>query len=304
MILPRHSRDLRTVNQKPPPGSSLDPYRLGYKMEVCYLNNEGAGGSVWDAGQRVRSSQFVGSPAWVGGASGRCLRFVAASSQYVPLSTGRLLAKDNAAFTYAVRFRSINPGTSGLAMCAEASSSSSTPLFEIDMNNGAAGNLRAVLRSDNTTILTPNANSGVNDGKWHIAVAVNGGNGGTFALYLDGALVTSVTNTGLNTITLNTSTMGARVANTTTALFDGDIDFVQAWSRALTPFEVAQHYGMSFSMVQGAPAPQGGTVNVAGASFLTRGKRFGHYYLIPAAGASPSLSRVRKRMGKYFLVPI
>jgi len=131
-------------------------------------------------------------------------------------------------------------GDNGYIVSLKRSSSAST-LISLDAGNTGAGNLGFLTRNyANTTHRWLNHNGGYNDGNWHHIVAVV--DGLTRTLYIDG-VQRNTDNEGMQSVTGNTSefTVGAFHSSNPIA-FDGDIDEVAVYKKALSASEVRKLY--------------------------------------------------------------
>ncbi|MFQ5999403.1 MAG: LamG domain-containing protein [Candidatus Bathyarchaeia archaeon] len=87
----------------------------------------------------------------------------------------------------------------------------------------------------------------INDGEWHHVVGTWDGSTNKIRLYVDGNLDTEWDSTFTMSSTARTLVIGSNVPRTTTPIwhfyfFDGVIDEVAIYDRALTPEEILQHY--------------------------------------------------------------
>lgn len=102
-------------------------------------------------------------------------------------------------------------------------------------NNGGNGQLRAYIQNVGTGGITDLFSSGhgtLNDGKWHHAAMVR--EGSTLQLYLDGGPVGSKTDAaGSCTLPPSTTMYLGRDSRTTSERFDGVLDDVRFWNKAL-----------------------------------------------------------------------
>src|SRR5258708_33937084 len=203
---------------KPPCGQRVDIHHPLAPFS-CWLLNEGAGVSLNDAvlGRPSAAGQHTTNfPAWVGAFSSRsgpCLRFVASSSQYIDLADdvadagfnlqlpwgqggSKFVGSNNREFTYAVRLRTTNAGTTGLVPYVQWQGSNTLGLLQLVVNGGSSGRVQLQARDDPGTLLTITVlATGINDGSWHTIHAVNQGKGRRFLLSLDGKQIGAIANT-------------------------------------------------------------------------------------------------------------
>lgn len=117
-----------------------------------------------------------------------------------------------------------------------------------DSSNGSIIN---ILHHNSSTTTTTNTQSNINDNKWHqIVVTFDGTNN---KLYLDGQMISSVATTSqsnLYYVSDGAVTFGRDGNNSSsaTALYQGWIDDIGIWNRALTQSEILEIYnGVTYS---------------------------------------------------------
>ena len=139
-------------------------------------------------------------------------------------------------------------GDNGYIASLKRSATPST-LISLDAGNGGAGNLGFLTRINaDTGHSWINHNGGYNDGEWHHLVGVV--DGLTRNLYIDGVLRNS-DSLGMQSVTGNTAefTIGG-FYNGWNLYFDGDIDEVAIWNRALTGPEIEDNYRRGANRLQ------------------------------------------------------
>ena len=98
--------------------------------------------------------------------------------------------------------------------------------------------LRLAIRDDSSATIFPTGITGYNDGDWHFVVMTNDGT--TAKLYVDNVQVQSISSSGIGSQTITNADIGAYRGGS--QYFDGKIDEVAIWSRALTSDEVTELY--------------------------------------------------------------
>lgn len=93
---------------------------------------------------------------------------------------------------------------------------------------------------DGSSSGNPTLASGLNDGQWHHVLAAN--DGSTTRVYVDGALVGSYAETIYNLDSLSRQTVVGANHEGTGNYFEGELDEVVIWARALSASEVLQIY--------------------------------------------------------------
>lgn len=249
--MPSISRQLQGWGrQSPPVGRNINGlHPLSQRLNASWLLNEGCG-SPRDLVSH-KSGTLVNSPTWTRGPfGGPAMNFVLASTQYITLPTP-LVFNNNSAGTVSVWFKTIATVDGGGILYGEANTSSANPLAWIQSNSLTAGNVRFVVR-DSALVQSDVETTGkaYNDGRWHHAVGVSTGAGGTLTLYMDGGPGLSASNTTSATMPLLTSTIGAAVRPTITLPYDGQIAIIKTWPRALSAAEVISDYQKPFEFIQ------------------------------------------------------
>ena len=123
---------------------------------------------------------------------------------------------------------------------AEGNTTNNSPLFLLQTGQSATFNdrLDLLLRSTGGSTLVNHAVSSrpVFDGTWHHFACVD--DAGAVQMYIDGQADTNFTYTPAGAFTLNTTSLGALVRSNATGYFNGAIDDVIIWARALSQAEV------------------------------------------------------------------
>jgi hypothetical protein len=147
--------------------------------------------------------------------------------------------------TYSISMWIKGPAATTHYILTEGNSGNNTPLFVFQTGAQAANNAKfdVIIRSDgNTTLLNHiQSTNVVFDNNWHHIVWVD--DRGAAKLYVDGVQDPANFNyTRSGTFTFNNTVVGALVRTTvaaTTQWFNGQIDDLAMWERALTASEVA-----------------------------------------------------------------
>jgi len=142
------------------------------------------------------------------------------------------------------------PANGDRRVFAEGSTANNAPLLNIGTDN-ANGTLSAdiFIRTDDNTAVVSHRKSINNafDGTWHHIAWVD--NNGTAQLYIDGVLDTTDFNYARGALTLNTTSIGGIVRAAHGLWFQGLIDDVAVWRRALSAEEIL------YAMENGPVAP-------------------------------------------------
>jgi hypothetical protein len=197
--------------------------------------NEGIGTTTADSSSSGKTGTLVNSPAWTTGHTGSALTFNA-PNEYVAVDGGGTLA---------------NLHTSGLTVAAWIKPASATGRI-VDKNNDDYGGWFFKLESDGTLQFVSNAfeaapalrSSGdaIDMGTWqHVAATWDGSaTGSHIHLYINGVLSDGAGSNGSGTIHTDSTTpfaIGNRPVDAARG-FDGNIDDVQVFDRALTATEI------------------------------------------------------------------
>jgi hypothetical protein len=152
---------------------------------------------------------------------------------------------------YTITMWTKGPAQTAKLIFCEGSTASATPLLILQTGQAAANNnkLDVIIRGASTPINHLVSSTVVFDDVWHhIAWADDSG---TVRLYIDGVLDTANFNyTPIAPISFNTTAIGTLVrATVNTNTFQGQIDEVAIWERALSESEVLE------VLTKGVPAP-------------------------------------------------
>ena len=168
------------------------------------------------------------------------------SNDYVLISNDTALDTDDGNFSLSLWFNATNgSGSTGLIETANSDFSAMKAIRNIQ------GKIETVARGDNAPSETPLTSPNTyNDGEWHHAVSVY--ESGVLKLFIDG------TNVGEKTVDLgNTNTNDdwfiGQTADDISRHFDGKLDEVSVWKKALSPIEIAALFSKSL-ILQGNEA--------------------------------------------------
>jgi hypothetical protein len=219
---------------KPPSPVLQRGHPLAKGLVAAWPFFEGGGGSLNDLSGNRNTGILTNGPAWTGGQFGSALLFTAASSQSV-------IVPNSASFNFATLtlsawFRTTTTGADQ-DLLRQDGNPSGTRNWGFRVSSG--NNLQAFTIFGGVPILTSAAT--VTDGKWHHGVLILKQNGGNtdLTLYLDGQSVATGTATALNP----TPTQSVYIGYSEWAEpFNGSIDAVSFYNRALSAAEVEQLY--------------------------------------------------------------
>ncbi len=209
--------------------------------------DEGTGTSTADSSGHARTGTLQNAPTWFATASPTIsftdpysLIFSAGSSQYISIGSA---PTGGFPFTYSAWIRTTDTTDAYRTIMSEGNSSLTNPTFHVQLaSNGDSEctvdhSIKVYLRDTAGTYTYMCNGSAVNNGAWHHVLIVSTASN-NHQLYVDGALVDTKT-TSLGAIALNTATIGAAVfGGVVQQYFNGTIDDVRMYKRALTKTEI------------------------------------------------------------------
>ncbi len=202
-----------------------DPNLVGW-----WKLDEGQGSTAIDWSGHGNHGTLVGDPQWADGYDGDALSFDGAGDS-VNFGTGPSLT-----------------GTIDFTVAAWIKTSMTANGVIIQQRNGGyngeyrfmvtpSGTLNLMLYGDGDYQYNFSTTRTVNDGKWHHAVAMR--TGGSGSIYVDGALAASDSGTLRNLDGTIQTAVGADIRDSV-SYFNGVIDDVRIYTKALTPEEIKQ----------------------------------------------------------------
>lgn len=244
------SRDLGLPQQKPLPGTVIDPtHPLARDLGFCCLLNEGAGRAVYSIGQAGHKTDDIHQglltpystgplPVWTRGRFGGSainLTLNGANGGYITFGAGysRLYGLSNATV-----LAWVNPTTLPSNPAIFSQRSAGGFAFQMDWYS----NQYRFISSAATKVAAINATA---TGSWQQVVGTQ--NGGTVQIYLNG--VAGTPDTGATTFGAGNIYIGAIDNSGTPAGFwNGLIDHVLIWKRTLSQSEIQWLYEEPFAM--------------------------------------------------------
>jgi len=237
---------------KPPKGAMLDrghPFSKG--LVGCWLMNEGGGNKIYDLSGNGNTNDFVNSPIWVPGKFGSAVDFEKDSAQYTNFQ--------NTAFQVGVPFTItawIKIETAGIYQGIISTDSfgfvdavywgvefdvASDNRLRIHYGDGTGGAL-----GDRRT-LDQNAGTTISAGVWYFVVGIMTGPI-TGSLWING-ISQSFTTSGTGGLPIGYSVNPGGIGRMNSVnYFDGSIDNVMIYNRALSASEIQQLYLNPFCM--------------------------------------------------------
>jgi len=208
--------------------------------DSCVLHlpmNEGEGSIVYDYSRYGNNGQIIGAN-WTTGKFGKALSFDGVDD-YVDV--GNIAIHNQPSYTITMWVKG-PPGQKDKRVFSEGSTSSDTPIFTIGTDvSGTSGKLDIHIRADDETteLYHQKTTSEPFDNAWHFIAWVD--NSGDFKIYIDGMLDTEGSYFK-STKSLNRDTIGAVGRSTYSHFFNGLIDEVRIYNRALSKEEIKSLY--------------------------------------------------------------
>lgn len=228
-------KHLDLLDYKPDPGLDLyvdDPTCVG-----CWFFNEQGGNTVYDISQYGNGGSLINSPTWVGGKFGSAIDFPG-TNEYVNVASSGAPTGTNVASTrsFWMYQRTRTNGVNSAVLDQIKATHSFT--IQLATVSGTTYLFTDSTQVPNNITLTgaeiPSLNA------WHfILFSVDSSKNWNY--YLDGGLIKS--GTFANDITLGSNALDiGRRSSVVTAYFDGLIDNVRIYKRALSEAEIAELY--------------------------------------------------------------
>jgi hypothetical protein len=238
---------------KPPFGAELDKdHALAQGMVACFVMNEGSGRRLRDLSQRsafALSGGGTADPSWVGGSSGRALRFDG-SNDYFTVGTPVQL---NLAGPMTIVARVCRTGTASACQVISKGFESNITQYQLYFqdNDGFSRANRMRFGTYNGSHQEVVSNSQVALGTWQQWIA--GYTGSSYRMVLNGTLdsispnpVAPVSN-GRNVFI---GAVDAPSAGGTLQFWPGLIDYIYVYARSLEEEEEERIYQEPFSMIR------------------------------------------------------
>ena len=233
--------------EKPMYGVLLNPYHpLARGLVGCWLFNEGGGNIVYDLSGHGNHGTLGGGtagycPAWTIGKFGSALNFDG-SDDYVDVGTDESLDVAGGDFTVAVWAR-WTAATGNARAFLNFGFSGTSNRFLLTTGFGNSGQDKVSFGYGRSTTYGANwyydAGSGLNDGDLHFVVATLFGS--TVTIYVDD-----------ESVSFSEGSIGVEDGNFfglgDNDYFEGDIETILIWKRALNPDEIWQLYTDPFCM--------------------------------------------------------
>jgi len=232
---------------KPPPSARLiSGHPLSRGLAGLWLFNEGSGRRVFDLSGNNKTGNFVGDTAWVAGKFGSCLSFDG-TGDYVDTSLVNIGNLN--AYTIVSWAKTTNNGSQ---MEIVGWAPETNPI--IQFGKYGAENQAMFHHRDDSSITASMFSAGpaINDGKWHQIVGVRYA-ANNFKLLVDTVIVNTSTGSP-GTTTLTTTSIGCLPRVTPVFFWNGTIDDVMIYNRALSASEIAQLYREPFCMFERTPS--------------------------------------------------
>jgi len=241
------------VTQPLPDNKAVETKTGGANMtgNVLLMHLDEASGTIQDTSGEGNHGTTYGSLTYgAGGVFGKALGFDGVDD-YVHISSSAIIANSDA-YTISGWFKTSSVGTNNY-IYAETRTDSGTPLVVLGLRGGRA---YFAARDDAGNIIELQPTDTYNDNYWHHIVAVRSGS--NFSLYVDKVLKGTATQS-IGITTINIVTIGARNDAGTWYYFDGTIDEIAIFNRALSAEEIRNHF-LRARVLDSSPQENNGTI--------------------------------------------
>jgi len=203
--------------------------------------NEGAGTQAQDGSTQKNDATFVNGPTWAQGKRNGAVQFTSASSQYLSPKTILISEADmfSKGLTLSAWIKTSNSSDQGII------GQSSSMSYSIFSNGGIyvdSGQPRMVAYEPGDNYYSALAGTNVADNKWHHVAGTFSASDQKMRIYIDGVLEDTSTHVFVDMPVPTYAVIGAVLKDTNPQYFDGLIDDVRAYDRALTATEISKLY--------------------------------------------------------------
>jgi hypothetical protein len=274
MMTATSSRIKPPVAAQPSPAHSLADHLAG-----CWLLNEGAGQVVRDSSRQRHDGSFSGGPLWVPGAFGPAVEFDG-NHDWISMGNCLNLGLDDVTVLALVQYSGDQPQQwEGEHIGAIAGKGYLGPSSGYGLSIGAGNRICWQVRNQGSVFAIA-SDSALNDGQWHVAVAVCDRDSSTgMRLYVDGLQQSTTANptsiAGIDIADSAAFAIGSRQDTTLAWAWDflGRVAAVCVWKRVLTEAQIGLLQREPFALFARwrTPAcvafPGGAVVDFAGSAY-------------------------------------
>lgn len=202
-------------------------------LAAYYVFDEGAGTAAWDSSLQSNTGSILNAPAWVAGKLGTALDFNGTTQR---VSTAHTAQNNLETLTFSVWIKTAQTPASEASIIEKWAGSGAYPYVLRLQPDG-----RVQLASYNgTTYKYVNSTNALNDNAWHLVTGVRQ-LGGDMRLLVDGQQNSQVADWPTSQTT-NTAGVFIGARSDGTRAFNGQIDEVKLFNRALTDAEIKAEY--------------------------------------------------------------
>ena len=221
-------------SEKPPVGAQLNlGHPLAQGIVGCWLFNENSGLRAYDLSGRGNTGTLTNGPTWSAGRRGRALNFDGVNDDVLAGTGSSLNITGNITIAAWIYPKSFGGGTKGRIF--DKNDASPTVGYDLQLEDTTVNDGFAWVLGNGAASTSSNANV-IQLNQWqHVVLSYNGSN---CNFYVDG---TSAGSPAFTTNSSSSSTITASIggrASDTARQFDGLIDEVRIYNRALSSTEV------------------------------------------------------------------
>lgn len=204
--------------------------------------NEGGGTQAGDFSGQQDNGTLTSSPSWVTGKYGKALSFASASSQYVTMgNAGPVNFSGNVSFSLSAWVKTTQSLSAGnYAAVAGKGFLANVRGYGFFLDGDNSSNITFQTRTNGTVVQI--SGGSINNGAWHHIVGTRVAGTNTTSIYVDGIFVNSTTGALTDFSSTNSFAIGGRDNSGFDYFFNGQIDDVRIYSRALSATEVLALY--------------------------------------------------------------
>jgi hypothetical protein len=231
-----------------------------------YKFDEGGGSTAIDSGSLGNNGTEINIPTYVTGKIGPYALSFNGSTQYITTSNAANYNFSSADFTVSAWIKTTD--TEGTILTTIVPSSYSGWEFALSAGTGSPFNVPCIWNTVEWYCGTTSAN----DGNWHLVTATYINSTQTLKIYVDGSITNTFTSVAAPGYVGTPLWVGNRNDSTGGLYWDGNLDDVRIYNRALSSGDVSQLYaytGIPFTISNIFQAAEGEIIRIAKGSVFT-----------------------------------